>query len=55
MHKETCGGCIDRDGGGGEGKNNGAEVDKNIFNNQQGLEGVIEDSRGVAQMRGHPN
>jgi hypothetical protein len=43
-----CGGYIDGDGG-DEGKNKGAEVKRNIFNNQ-GLEAAMEDSGGVARM-----
>jgi hypothetical protein len=52
LHQETCGGYTNGDGG-DEGKNKGAEVDKNIFNNQQGLEAAVEDSGGVARMGGH--
>ncbi len=51
-HQETCGGYNDGDGE-DEGKNKGAEVDKNIFNNQQGLEEAMEVSGGVAWMGGH--
>jgi hypothetical protein len=38
-------GHIDGDGG-DKGKNKGTEVDKNIFNNQQGLEAAMEDRGG---------
>ncbi len=53
-HQETCGGNIDGDGG-DESKNKVAKVEKNIFNNQQGLEVGMEDSGGVAWMGGHHN
>jgi hypothetical protein len=45
-HQETCGGyLIDRDGG-DKGKNKDAELDKNIFNNQQRLEAAMEGKGG---------
>jgi hypothetical protein len=40
-----CGGYIVGDGG-DEDKNKGAKVNKNIFNNQQGLEAVMDDRGG---------